>query len=136
MFYDNTNDRYIYQKGFTKLASVGEVCEEYSKYLETFLKGWRCNKVIDYWWKGIETPSFECNYYSKAYYITDGGKHFKVYWYANNTWHKTPTQSYDNLSDFESSEYNRTHVSKDYVKDKQFVKPVFVLENGEEIEYE
>lgn len=129
VFYDVEKDKYIYQKGFTKLANVGEMCDDYHEHLETFLTSWRCNKVVDYWFDKYVVPKGQ-NYYIGFFEVGDkifSGYTQKGYYEGNISYYKQ-INSLEDIADYRGG----VNIKKDVT---EFLEPVLILENGKEVRY-
>lgn len=128
VFYDSGNDKYIYQKGFTKLANVGDMCENYHEYLEVFVNSWRCNKVVDFWFDEFVNTEEKRNIFFKD---VVGNIHYgyKGYGYYGNI-----IQYVKQINSLEDFLYNGNFTST--VSDlTKLYQPIFILENKEEVRY-
>jgi len=134
IFYNIETNKYLYEKGFTKLANIGEKCATYTEHLEAFIKSWRYNKVVDFRWEKDTYP--QDGWYHYYFVKTDNGviKCNERYHYSDEKLNTAYCKHYKSVGDFESSYYTYTNVNKDFGVDKEIVKPIFILENGEEIE--
>lgn len=137
--------QYRYEKGFTKLATVNEKDNNYSQYLEDFLNGEHCNPIVDIRW-----DTSRLDEYHRGYVMWDSGEVTKVYYNPNltprnrwgyNQYNDKPADEVDASKDVKTLDkylncgqggyYNFVYITH---TNHKFVKPVFVLQNGETFE--
>ncbi|MCP3683180.1 MAG: hypothetical protein GY861_10855 [bacterium] len=139
--------KYRLENGFTKLASVGEVCDDYGEYLENFLNSAEANPVVDLRWEDVEVVSKV----NGAHYLkSETGAVFAVCLSSETPSHRYSWGRYrefygelslENLEPittkgeyFKSKGYLYYSYKKYfYYKDTMnLVQPVFILANGKE----
>jgi hypothetical protein len=135
---------YTLQKGFTKLAEVLEKDEGYADKLETFLKGTMCNPIVDYKW--VETfPPERFDYWNsaKGRAFWKESKDSESIYMSRFVTHKSyrkalpisVTQDLNSVFDLCTNYRYAYNSPEDTVTEgKYFIKPIFILESGEEIE--
>lgn len=134
---------YRYEKGFTKLATVDGKDNNFSEYLESFLKGEHCNPIVDIKWEVCELDR-----YNRGYVMWDSGEVTDVYYYPTYKNHYGYGNQHEFVDKVNTSKdvstidkyidvrYNGYYYNSVYIthKEYKFVKPVFVLQNGETFE--
>lgn len=131
---------YSYEKGFTKIAVVGDQDENFAQYVEDFVTGEHCVEIVGIRWEDVQNCKLEDIPYNSKY-IRDGERVLYVYpversyYWGDNCLDIKSCNDVSNLQSY--LEKKRRWGSYDKVKSLNpntftIVRPVLILANGKE----